>query len=124
MFAGKEIYKELSEKIAESSFGDAKKVNEIAEIIEKNQEEINQLSEQVKELEPWKSFSISADLKNINYIKILLGTIENKYKKEQVESVLNKEKIEYSITILNKDKNKKYPTLFALILWCSSTFCF
>ena len=108
MFAGKEIYKELSEKIAESSFCDAKKVNEIAEIIEKNQEEIKQLSEQVKELEPWKSFSISADLKNINYIKILLGTIENKYKKEQVESVLNKEKIEYSITIINKDNNKMY----------------
>ena len=108
MFEGKEKYRELSEKDAESSFCDAKKINEISQTIEKNNEEIQTLENLKQELEPWKGFSILDNLKNINYIKVILGTIDLKYKKEQIQRVLDKEKLDYSITIVNKDKNKMY----------------
>lgn len=108
MFEGKEKYVELSEKEAESLFCDAKKINEISQTIEKNNEEIQNLENLKQELEPWKGFSILDNLKNINYIKVILGTIDLKYKKEQIQMVLDKEKLDYSITIVNKDKNKMY----------------
>lgn len=108
MFEGKEKYIELSEKEAESLFCDAKKINEISQTIEKNNEEIQNLENLKQELEPWKGFSILDNLKNINYIKVILGTIDLKYKKEQIQMVLDKEKLDYSITIVNKDKNKTY----------------
>ena len=111
MFEGKEIYSELASTIAIKIFSDVQNVNVLSTMIEKNIDEIQQLQEQVQELEPWKNFSISVGLKNINYIKIVLGTLENKYKKEQVEKELNKEKIEYSFTIINKDKVKMYIAL-------------
>ena len=108
MFAEKEIYKELSEKVAESSYCDVEKVNKIAETMEENMAKMEELKKLKKELEPWINFSISADLKNINYIKIILGTIDLKYKTEQIELALNKEKVDYSINIINKDKAKIY----------------
>lgn len=113
MFAEKEIYKELSKKIAESSYCDAEKVNKIAEIIEGNTEKVEELQNLKNELEPWINFSISADLKNINYIKIILGTINLKYKKEDIELALGKEKVDYSLNIINKDKAKMYVAVTA-----------
>lgn len=108
MFAEKEIYKELSEKIAESSFFDVEKVNTLSETIEENKTKIEELETLKKKLEPWVSFSISTNLKDINYIKIILGTIDLKYKKEQIENILDKEKVDYSINVINKDKAKMY----------------
>lgn len=108
MFSEKEIYKDLSEKIAESSYYDVEKVNKLAEMIEENKAKINELENLKKELEPWTNFSISANLKDINYIKIILGTIELKYKKEQIKNLLDKEKVDYSINIINTDKAKMY----------------
>ena len=61
MFAEKEIYKELSEKIAESSFFDVEKVNTLSETIEENKTKIEELETLKKELEPWVSFSISTN---------------------------------------------------------------
>lgn len=108
MFEGKEYYKELSEEVAESSYCDAQKINEITENIEENTQKIEELKDTIVKLEPWTNFSISADLQKINYIKIMLGTISLKYKKEQIELALNKEKFEYSINIVNKDKTNMY----------------
>ncbi len=108
MFDGKEYYNELSEEVAESSYYDAQKINEIAESIEEETQKINELDANIKELEPWINFSISTDLEKVNYIKIMLGTINLKYKKEQIELALNKEKYEYSINIINKDKTNMY----------------
>lgn len=51
MFAEKEIYKELSEKIAESSFFDVEKVNTLSETIEENKTKIEELETLKKELE-------------------------------------------------------------------------
>lgn len=108
MFAEKQIYKELSKETADNSYLEVEEVNQLAQAIEENTTRIEELYKLKKELEPWINFSISADLKNINYIKIILGTIDLKYKKEQIGMLLNKEKIEYSINIINKDKNKMY----------------
>lgn len=108
MFEEKPIYKELSNKIADSSYCDAENINKMAETIEENIVKVEELYKVKKELEPWITFSISADLKNINYIKIILGTIDLKYKKEQIGMLLNKEKVDYSINIINKDKTKMY----------------
>ena len=111
MFDGKEIYKDLSEKEAESLFSDVQKINEISSKIDKNNSEIAEMNEQKQELEPWTSFSIFDSLNNVNYIKIILGIIEVKYKQEQVQSSLDKEKIDYSLTIVKKDKTKMYVAL-------------
>lgn len=108
MFAEKQIYKELSKETADNSYLEVEEVNQLAQAIEENTTRMEELCKLKKELEPWINFSISADLKNINYIKIILGTIDLKYKKEQIGMALNKEKIEYSINIINKDKNKMY----------------
>lgn len=108
MFAEKPIYQELSKEKAENCYDEAEKVNTIADTIEENTLKIEELHNLKKELEPWINFSISADLKNINYIKIILGTIDLKYKKEQIEMLLSKEKVDYSINIVNKDKAKMY----------------
>lgn len=108
MFTEKEYYKELSPEVADNSYFDVEKVNGISEKIEQSAERIQELQELKVKLEPWINFSISADLKKINYIKIILGTISLKHKKEQVEIGLNKEKIEYSINVINKDKTNMY----------------
>lgn len=108
MFSDKNIYKELSENIAESSYEDAQRVNELSDIIEKRCIEIKEFNDLIKELEPWINFSISTNLKNINYVKIILGTISLKYKKEQIELDLNKQKLDYSINVISKDKTKMY----------------
>lgn len=108
MLASKEYYEELSEDIAESSYCDVQKVNRLAEQIEINLGKVDELNQTIAELEPWINFTLSGDLRNVNYIKVMLGTIGVKYKKEQIESALNKEKLEYSIHLVNKDKNNKY----------------
>ena len=108
MFEGKEYYKEISEKVADSSYLEVQNVNEKAENIEENTQKIKELSNLIYDLEPWINFSVSTDLKKINYIKIFLGTISLKYKKEQIGLELNKEKIEYSINVINKDKTNMY----------------
>lgn len=108
MFASKEYYEELSENIAESSYCDVQKINQLAEQIEINLGKVDELNQTIAELEPWINFTLSGDLKNVNYIKVMLGTISVKYKKEPIEAALNKEKLEYSIHLVNKDKNNKY----------------
>lgn len=108
MFASKEYYEELSEAIAESSYCDVKKVNELTESMEVNIQKVKELETQIAELEPWINFSVSEDFKNLNYVKILFGTIKLKYKKEQIELALNKEKLTYSIHLVQKDKNNRY----------------
>ena len=108
MFSDKNIYKELSENIAENSYEDVQKVNELSDMIEKRGLEIKEFNDLIKELEPWINFSISTNLKNINYVKIILGTISLKYKKEQIELDLNKQKLDYSINVISKDKTKMY----------------
>ena len=108
MFAGKEYYEELTEEVAQEAYDQAQKINKLTEEIEQNNQKVKELSDEIIELEPWIDFSISADLKKINYIKIMLGTISVKVKKEQIELALNKEKVEYSISIINKDKTNMY----------------
>lgn len=108
MFESKEYYKELSAKVADSLYCDVQKTNEFAQAIEENIEQIDELTNEKQSLEPWRDFSISQDLKKIQYIKIILGTISIKYKKEQIENALNKEKIEHSLNIINKDKQNFY----------------
>ena len=107
MFDGKEIYKDLSEKESDSLFIEVQKINEVSLKIEKNNSEIEEMNEQKQELEPWTTFSIFDSLNNVNYIKIILGTVEVKYKQEQIQTSLDKEKIDYSLTIVKKDKTKK-----------------
>lgn len=108
MFEGKEYYKELTEKAAESSYCEAQKINELAEGIEKRTQKIKELNDIILNLEPWINFGVSTDLKKISYIKIFLGTISLKYKKEQIGLELNKENLEYSINVINKDKTNMY----------------
>lgn len=111
MFDGKEIYKDLSEKESDSLFIEVQKINEVSLKIEKNNSEIEEMNEQKQELEPWTTFSIFDSLNNVNYIKIILGTVEVKYKQEQIQTSLDKEKIDYSLTIVKKDKTKMYVAL-------------
>lgn len=108
MFDGKEYYKELSEEIAENSFKNVKKVNELASNIEDNLKKIEELNNLIIDLEPWTNFSISGDLKKINHIKIILGTINIKSSKERIELALEKERVEYSIHTINKTKEFEY----------------
>ena len=108
MFASKEYYEELSEDISESSYCDAKKLNDLVEQMEVNIQKVIELEEKIAELEPWINFTVSGDLRNINYIKVIFGTISMRYKREQIELALSKEKLEYSINIVNQDKNHKY----------------
>ena len=84
MFASKEYYEELSEDISESSYCDAKKLNDLVEQMEVNIQKVIELEEKIAELEPWINFTVSGDLRNINYIKIVFGTISTKYKENNL----------------------------------------
>lgn len=108
MLEGKEYYEELSQQTIDSLYQEVEKVNKRMDNLEENTQKIQELKTFISDLEPWKNFSISVDLKNINYIKIMFGTIRSKYKKEQIELALNKERLEYSINVISKDKNNMY----------------
>lgn len=108
MFVGKEYYNELSIEDADNLYNKVQNVNKISNLIEENTEKINTLKLEKIGLEPWTNFSISADLKKINYIKIILGTVTLKCPKEKIENALNKEKVEFSINVINKDKHNLY----------------
>lgn len=108
MFDGKEYYEELTEKVAEETYQEVLKVNQLADRVEVNTQKIKELNDVIKNLEPWINFSVSADLKKINYIKIIFGTFSSKIKKEQIELAINKEKVENSINVINKDKSNLY----------------
>lgn len=108
MFVGKEYYNELSIEDADNLYNKVQNVNKISNLIEENTEKINTLRLEKIGLEPWTNFSISADLKKINYIKIILGTVNLKCPKEKIENALNKEKVEFSINVINKDKHNLY----------------
>ena len=108
MFAEKNEYKDISAKTAEEVYQDVDEINEAGDRIKEEKAKIEEINETQKELEPWKTFTISADLKNINYIKMIFGTFKIKYNKEQLEQDLNHEKVEYSINNINKDKNNIY----------------
>lgn len=85
MFVGKEYYNELSIEDADNLYNKVQNVNKISNLIEENTEKINTLRLEKIGLEPWTNFSISADLKKINYIKIILGTVNLKCPKEKIE---------------------------------------
>ena len=108
MFENKQIYKELSKKEAESEFLEAEKINKLSEIIEENENKIEQLDKKIKELQPWENAEISGNLKDINYIDMIFGTLNLKEKKIHLEEALNKEKLDYSIIEVTKDKQKVY----------------
>lgn len=108
IFDSKEYYKELSEEIANKSFIKVEEINDLADKIEKYTEKIKDLKNYIIELEPWHNFTISGDLKKLDYIKIILGTISLKYKKEQLEMELKKSKVDCSVDTINKSKTNEY----------------
>lgn len=108
MFDEKNQYIDISKTMEEELLSDvddiivkSQKIKELTSIIQEKEEIL-------KELEPWKTFYISADLKNINYIEFIFGTFRPKFNKELLQSELNREKIDYSINIVNKDKKNIY----------------
>lgn len=108
MFAQKNEYIEISKDMSENLLletdeiiTNTQKVRELKSII-KEKEEV------LKTITPWKSFSVSADLKNVNYIEFIFGIFKTKYNKERLENELKRESIDCSINIVNKDKKNTY----------------
>lgn len=108
MFDGKEYYEELTKEGAEETYQEVQKINKLVENVELNTQKVQELNEMIQTLDPWINFTISADLKKIQYIKIIFGTVSSKIKKEQIELALNKEKVENSMNVINKDKSNLY----------------
>ncbi len=108
MFDAKAYYESLSCREAEKFYQNTIEVNTITQSIEEDYQKIEQLKKEQEEYWPWKDFSISSNLKEINSIQMTLGIIPLKYKKEQIQTALEKEKMEYSLNIMNHDKAKMY----------------
>ena len=108
MFYSKPEYKELTEEETEILYEKATEINKVAKEIKELEAKKVDLENRLNILMPWEKFEISGDLAAVKYIKIILGKLPNKYKKEQIELVLGKEISNYSINIVNKDKQYSF----------------